>query len=47
MTKIMILKIHYTDLNIIKNGEGSCKAAEVFGELSVFESQDKCRVSYK
>ena len=38
----MILKIHYTDLNIIKNGEG--KAAEVFGELSAFESQEKCRV---
>ena len=47
MTKIMILKIHYTDLNIIKYGEGSSKEAEVFGELSVFESREKCRVSYK
>ena len=47
MTKIMILKIHYTDLNVIKNGEGSSKAAEVFGQLSVFESREKCRVSFK
>ena len=48
MTKIIILKIHYTDLNIIKIGEGSSKeAGEVFGELSVFESREKCRVSYK
>ena len=31
----MILNIHYTDLNIIKNEE--VKAAEVFGELSVFD----------
>ena len=27
MTKIMILNIQYTDLNIIKNGEGSSKEA--------------------
>ena len=47
MTKKMILKIYYTDLNIIKTGEGSSKAAEVFGELSVFESREKCRVNYK
>ena len=47
MTK-MILKSHFTDLNIIKNEEGSSKeAGEVFGELSVFESREKCRVSYK
>ena len=38
MTKIMILKILYTDLNIIKNGKGSSKAAQVFGELSIFEN---------
>ena len=48
MTKIMILKIHYTDLNIIKNREGSSKeAGEVFQELSHFESREKCRRSYK
>ena len=48
MTKIMILNIHYTDLNIIKNGEGLSKeAGEVFGKLSVFKSREKCRVSYK
>ena len=47
MTKIMILKIQHTDLiKYHKNGEGSIKA-EDFGELSVFESQEKCRVSYK
>ena len=46
MTKIMILKIHYTGLNIIKKMEkDQSKAAEVFGELFIFESQEKCKVS--
>ena len=47
MTKIMMLNVHNTDLNIIKNGEGSSKEQEKFLENFLYLKVEKCTVSYK